>query len=410
MESSSQRSWDALVVGGGACGLMAAVTAAKRGLGVLVLEKNAAPGIKILASGGGHCNFTNRSADAGQYLGESAHFMKSALRAWPPEKTLAFFAEFGIGAAERKHGQLFVASGKAAQIKEALLTALDHAGGKILTATAGIGAHREAEFWRVETNRGSFRSRELVLATGGLAYPQLGATGFALDLARELGLRVTETAPGLVPLTADDSLAPVCASLSGLAVNARVSCGKASFEENVLFTHEGLSGPAILQISSYWRPGMGVEIDWIPGESGSEPVAEAALRLARESSPKRLLATVLESILPGRMLLLVRHVLGNRQACLEKKMAELRREDEKAITAILHRFPFRPTGTRGYRKAEVMRGGVDSAELSSGTLEARKVPGLFIGGEAVDVTGWLGGYNLQWAWASGHAIGEALGK
>ncbi|GEP59293.1 NAD(P)/FAD-dependent oxidoreductase [Reyranella soli] len=378
--------YDVIVAGGGAAGLMCALGAGQRGRRVLVLELADKVGKKILISGGGRCNFTNLDSRPEAFLSANPHFCKSALARYTQHDFIALVGKHRIAWHEKTLGQLFC-DGSARQIVAMLLAecAANQVEVKVAHRITGID---KADRFTVTTDHGAFTSSSLVLATGGLSIPKMGATGFAHDVARRFGLRLTETRPALVPLTLN------VPELSGVSLEVVTRLGRASFREAMLFTHRGLSGPAILQISSYWRGGQEIAIDLLPDVDAS-----SFLKERKRTRPKAELRTVLGEVLPQR---LAQHLAN------EGTMANARDRDLDALAERLKTWKIVPTGTEGYAKAEVTVGGVDTDELSSRTMEAKKVPGLFVIGEAVDVTGWLGGYNFQWAWSSGWAAGEAV--
>jgi len=379
---------DVIVLGAGAAGLFCAGMAARRGKSVLVLDHAPNPGAKILISGGGRCNFTNRAVSAQNFVSANPHFCKSALASFTPGDFVALVEAHGIKYHEKRLGQLFC-DGAAREILAMLLSLC--AGAEIRTGCAITTVSKPGDF-RVETAEGAFTAPALVIATGGLAIPKLGATGFAYDIARQFGLAVIPPRPGLVPLTFGD---PWLQGLSGVSFDSTVRAGKTSFREQTLITHRGLSGPAILQISNYLAPEGALSLDMLPGQD-----AYALLRAGKGARPRAELKTVLAEVLPAR--------LAQALAPPGPPMADL---PDKSLQALAHQVNHRvltPTGTEGFAKAEVTLGGVDTAALSSQTMAARAVPGLFIIGEAVDVTGWLGGYNFQWAWSSAYAAARAL--
>ena len=378
--------FDVIVVGGGAAGLMCALRAGQRGRRVLLLEHAEKVGKKILISGGGRCNFTNRDCRPDAFLSTNPHFCKSALARYTQHDFIALVDKHRIAWHEKALGQLFC-DGSARQIVAMLLS--ECAAGHVeVRVSHRIGAVERSDRFAVRTDKGDFGAPAVVLATGGLSIPKMGATGFAHDVARRFGLAITKTRPALVPLVG------VVPDLSGISLDVLVRCGPASFREAMLFTHRGLSGPAILQISSYWREGQEIRIDLLPSVD-----AAALLKERKRMRPKAELRTILGEVMPQR---LAQH-LAPAGAIGVHRDREL-----ETLATHLKDWRFVPAGTEGYAKAEVTLGGVDTAELSSRTLEARKVPGLFVVGEAVDVTGWLGGYNFQWAWSSGWAAGEAV--
>ncbi len=385
---------DVIVIGGGAAGLFCALTAGRRGRQVLVIEHAEKVGRKILISGGGRCNFTNLYAAPENFLGGNPNFHKSALARFTPHDFIALVEKHGIRYHEKKLGQLFCDDGSQ-QIVELLLRECAAAGVAIRTGCR-VESVAKSERFTVSTNQGRFECQSLVVATGGLSIPKLGATDFGHRLARQFGLRVTATKPALVPFTLADKDRASFARLSGVSVEAQVSLRTQSFRENILVTHQGMSGPAILQISSYWQPGEAIEIDLLPGDDAHE-------LLAGERASAKELKTVLAQHWPQRFAQAWAEVNSPSKPLRQYSNRELREIAER-----IHHWRVVPSGTEGYRKAEVTAGGVDTDELSSRSLEARRVPGLYFIGEVVDVTGWLGGYNFQWAWASGYAAGQAV--
>jgi predicted Rossmann fold flavoprotein len=374
---------------------MCALTAGQRGRRVVVLERNDQPGAKVLISGGGRCNFTNLHVAPERFLSANPHFCKSALSRYTQQDFIAMVRRHHIRYHEKTLGQLFC-DGPARQILSMLL-------GECAAANVDLrlGHHihevTRNDCFRVETSRGSFAAPALVIASGGMSIPKMGATGFAYDLARQFGLDVIEPRPGLAPLRLDGDDLHLCRELTGVSVDAIVSHGRQSFRENILFTHRGISGPAILQISSYWRPGESISIDITPDLN-----SEDFLRDRKRVRPKAEVKTVLAEILPTRLAHALSAALGG-----TGQMANLPDRGLAAIAARLKSWQVRPYDSEGWAKAEVTAGGIDTAGLSSRTMEARNVHGLYIIGEAVDVTGWLGGYNFQWAWSSGWCAGQA---
>jgi len=383
--------WDVIVIGAGAAGLMCAIEAGKRGRRVLVLEHNERVGKKIAISGGGRCNFTNFGASPGNYLSSNPDFCKSALARYTPWDFVALVEKHGIRYHEKKLGQQFCDTSSRAIID--LLLAECAAAGVEIRVNCRVAEVRKPERFVVSTNTGPLESAALVVASGGLSFAKLGASDLGYRIARQFELKLTDIRPGLVPLTfaREDS---ALGELSGLSVPVRARCDGAEFEENLLFTHRGLSGPAILQISSYWREGRTVEFDLLPGRRAADWVASArreatdALSLLSREWPKRFAEAWCARHTPP------------------KSLPHYKAQELATLTTMLEAWPLHFSGTEGYPKAEVTLGGVDTRELSSKTMEARRVPGLFFIGEVVDVTGWLGGYNFQWAWASGHAAGQ----
>ncbi len=390
---------DVVVLGAGAAGLMAAISAGRRGRRVLVLDHNAEPGAKIVISGGGRCNFTNRDCRPDRFLGANPHFCRSALSRYTAQDFLSLVERHGIAWHEKTLGQLFC-DGSARQIVAMLLAECAAAGVEIALEQR-IGAVDRPDRFRIETEQGAIEADSLVVATGGPSIPKLGATGFAYRLAERFAVPVTEVAPALVPFTFEGDALPPLKALAGvsLRVIGRVGEGKRAnaFDEAMLFTHRGLSGPALLQLSSYWRPGAEIRLDLAPGTD-----AAAFLRGKRQSRGKAELQTVLAEILPQRLAHAVTEESGAQGPLGGVAQCVL-----DAVASRIGDWRVRPTGTEGYAKAEVTRGGIDTAALSSKTMGVTAVPGLFFVGEAVDVTGWLGGYNFQWAWSSGWAAGQA---
>ncbi|MGH7286585.1 MAG: NAD(P)/FAD-dependent oxidoreductase [Myxococcota bacterium] len=385
--------FDVIVIGGGAAGLMCAIEAGRRGRRVLVIERNHEVGRKILISGGGRCNFTNRAAAPENFLSRNPDFCRSALARYTPADFVAWVEKHGIAWHEKKLGQLFC-DGSARQIVSLLTGACAEAGVEIRCGLEVEGVDRPAGF-ALRTSRGELRADALVIATGGLSIPKLGATDFALRVARHFGVSVTPTRPGLVPLRCEGDELAFCAALAGVSIATTTSVGGQAFRENALFTHRGLSGPAVLQASSYWQPGAALEIDLFPAGDAARALADARVR-------GRGLVRVLEERQARRFAQGWAERYGPTQP-----LRELSKREFGALAAQLHAWRLVPSESEGYGKAEVTVGGVDTRELSSRTLECRRVPGLYFIGEAVDVTGWLGGFNFQWAWASGHAAGQA---
>jgi len=395
--------FDAVIIGGGACGLMCAVQAGFLGKRVLILEKTEKPGAKILISGGGRCNYTNLFAAPVNFISENPHFCKSAFSQWTVDDTLSFFETYGIRGKEKTLGQLFPESNKAKDIVDlftGLCRDLDQEI-RCLAEVTSVVAKEEGGFL-VEFIQHGIKTEivvpNVVITTGGLPVQKMGASDFGLRIARQFGLSVTKTAPALVPLTVTGKDADWFAGLSGNSIFCRVSNDRISFEENILFTHWGLSGPAILQISSYWRPGESITIDMFPSAS-----IAVLLDQERRQNGKKMLLTLLSGLFTRKF----SEALG-KFLPVDKTIGSLTREELHIIEQFIHHFEVKPAGDKGYDKAEVMRGGVATEELSSKTLEAKKVPGLYFGGECVDVTGWLGGYNFQWAWASGFVIAQHI--
>lgn len=386
----AQHAFDVVVLGAGAAGLMCALRAGQRGRKVLLLDHAEKVGKKILISGGGRCNFTNLDARPEAFLSNNPHFCKSALARYTQHDFIELVEKHRIAWHEKTLGQLFC-DGSARQIVAMLLDECAAAGVDVRVAHR-VTKVEKADCFTIATDHGDFSAAALVLATGGLSIPKMGATGFAHDLARRFGLKLTEIRPGLVPLTL------ATPAISGVSLDVVARCGRASFREALLFTHRGLSGPAILQVSSYWRPGQQIVVDMLPDLD-----AAAFLKERKRTRPKAELRTVLAEKLPQRLAQALAPDIGS-----EGTMANLRDRDLEALAARLKTWTIVPTGTEGYAKAEVTEGGIDTAGLSSKTMEAKSVPGLYAIGEAVDVTGWLGGYNFQWAWSSGWVAGDSV--
>jgi predicted Rossmann fold flavoprotein len=386
--------FDVVVLGAGAAGLMCALTAGQRGRRVLVIDHTPQAGAKILISGGGRCNFTNTDTVPERFWSDNPHFCRSALGRYTPGDFISMVQRHGIAFHEKTLGQLFC-DGSARAIVGMLLEECAAAGVVIKLGTRVTGVSR-AERFGVETDAGGFSAESLVLATGGLSIPKMGATGFAYDVARRFGLRLTEVRPGLVPLTFGEDLIGMMRGLAGVAIDSEASLGRTRFREATLFTHRGLSGPAILQISSCWRGGA-VTINLLPGRD-----AAAFLLERKQARAKAELRTVLAEALPQRLAAALAATLEG----AETRMADLPDRVLRGVAQRLSAWEVTPQGTEGYAKAEVTCGGVDTRDLSSRTMAAKDVPGLFVIGEAVDVTGWLGGYNFQWAWASGWCAGQ----
>lgn len=395
--------FDAVIIGAGACGLMCAVQAGYLGKKTLILEKNEKIGAKILISGGGRCNYTNLYTTESNFISANPHFCKSAFSQFTVDDTVSFFEANGILGKEKILGQLFPVTNNAKDIVQvfgALCADLDQQ--IICNAEVSEVLKTENGNFKISYSRGGKLKEitvpKVVITTGGLPVQKMGATDFGLRVARQFGLKITETAPALVPLTITGKDAEWYAQLSGNSIFSRVSNDRISFEENILFTHWGLSGPAILQISSYWRPGEHISIDLLPHDKITELIQSQKLINGRKT-----LSGLLSDLFTKKFADALSKFLP-----VEKNLASLTKEDIQKIDRYIHHFDVKPAGDKGYDKAEVMRGGVATDELSSKTLEAKKIPGLFFGGECVDVTGWLGGYNFQWAWSSGFVIAQNI--
>jgi hypothetical protein len=388
---------DVLIIGGGAAGLMCALTAGQRGRRVRLLEHTDRPGRKILMSGGGRCNFTNLSVGADNYLSANPHFCKSALARYTPQDFIALVERHSVRYHEKELGQLFC-DDSSKQILRLLLTECADAGVQIETDCAVEDVQYRDGSYRLTTTRGSFNAPALVVASGGLSIPKMGATGYGYALAKQFGHRVLPTRAGLVPLTLSGKPLDDYADLAGLSLIARASANGRNFRAGLLFTHRGLSGPAILQISSYWQPGDALQLDLLPDDDAADWLAAR-----QREQPAIELKTALAEKLTKRFAQRLCERWFENRPLRQFRAAELR-----AIAEQLHAWPITASGTEGYRTAEVTLGGLDTAELSSSTMASRLQTGLYFIGEVVDVTGWLGGYNFQWAWASGHAAGLAV--
>jgi len=381
--------YDAIIIGGGAAGLFCAITAGKRGRKVLVIEHNAEVGRKILISGGGRCNFTNLSVTAENFVSQNPHFCRSALAGYTPQDFIELVKKHRIPFYEKKLGQLFCRESSRAIVKM-LLTECWRARVEIRTFCTVTEVSRGDEF-SIETSHGRFTSRNLVIACGGLSFPKVGASDLGYRLARQFGLKIVQTRPSLVGLVLEGRKYP---ELAGVSLDCTVSSGRQSFRENVLFTHRGLSGPAVIQISNYWKPNEDVSINMLPD-------IDAAGALLANRSGRHTVAKVLAEFAPKR---LVEALVSN----VNRPLSELSNREIGKIGCGFNCWQARFSDTEGYARAEVTLGGVSTAELSSTTMEAKKVSGLYFIGEVVDVTGWLGGYNFQWAWSSGYAAGNDL--
>ena len=387
---------DILIIGAGAAGMMCGAIAGARGKSVLILDHAKAAGEKIRISGGGRCNFTNIHSNPKNFLSNNLHFCKSALASYTPRDFIELVEGHGLSWHEKTKGQLFC-DGRSGQIIQMLLDECIKAGNKIqLETEINKIEHRDGLFF-VATNKGSVTAGALVVACGAPPIPKMGATGFGYKIARQFGLNVIEPRAGLVPLTFTDDLKTPLKTLSGVSTNVVVQHGKTRFDEALLFTHRGLSGPAILQISSYWQPGDTIEIDMAPGQNVLD-----SLKTARHERPKLTPIGFLRTFLPDRLAEFIAENFSY------QRLADMNNEALQAMADAVNRWVVKPAGNEGYRTAEVALGGVDTKELSSKTMESKAVPGLYFIGEVVDVTGHLGGHNFQWAWASAFAAGNAV--
>lgn len=392
-----QRKSDVVVIGAGAAGMMCAIRAAQRGRSVIVLDHARAPGEKIRISGGGRCNFTNIYAGPKSFLSGNPHFCKSALARFTPSDFIAMVDRHKITWHEKTLGQLFCDE-SAKDIIRMLLDEMQAAGAVLHLGTEIGNVEKTDTGFRVATSEGTYECQSLVIATGGKSIPKMGATGFAYRIAEQFGLALVETRPGLVPLTLDPLLLESLSTLSGISAPAEIRHGKTAFREALLFTHRGLSGPAILQISSYWREGDEITVD-------IEPDIDllAHLKAAKQANGRQSAQTALGDVLPKRLAQYLTERTG-----VTGNMADLSDKVLMRLAEAAQNWKIKPSGSEGYRTAEVTLGGIDTSALDSRSMQAKAVAGLHFIGECVDVTGWLGGYNFQWAWASGFAAGESL--
>jgi predicted Rossmann fold flavoprotein len=388
--------FDVVVIGAGAAGMMCAIEAGKRGRSVLVVDHAAKPGEKIRISGGGRCNFTNLNAAPQNFISQNPSFCISALRRYTQRDFIALVERYGIAYHEKTLGQLFC-DGSSLQIINLLVSEMKGYGVELRLSTSVENVEKTSDGFQIELSQGPVQCRSLVVATGGKSIPKMGATGFGYDLAARFGLKLTETRPALVPLTLEPTMLERLKPLAGVAVDAVAACGKTRFSEAMLFTHRGLSGPSILQISSYWREGSEIVISMLPEVDVFEK-----LRASRSQNGRQALQTALAAFLPKRLAQLIAEAEPGPHNLADYSDKHLRR-----ISEAVNQWRFKPAGSEGYRTAEVTLGGVDTRELDSKTMEAKAVPGLYFVGEVVDVTGWLGGYNFQWAWSSGWSAGQA---
>ncbi len=389
---------DVIILGAGAAGMMCAIEAGKRGQRVWLVDHAQKIGEKIRISGGGRCNFTNIHAAPEHYLSSNPHFCKSALRGYTPQDFIALVEKHGIAYHEKTLGQLFCDE-SAQQIITMLLTECHDAGVRVdKDVTVGAVTAAEPGGYCVETSQGTHQCRSVVVATGGLSIPKIGASKFGYDLARHFGMDIVETRPALVPLTFQSGLLDFCKSLTGVSVDARVACGRTSFAEGLLFTHRGLSGPSILQISSYWAEGGDITVNLAPDTDVTRFLIDR-----KAAQPKQEIHNALAECVPKRLAQGLCGFYG-----VDGRLADLSHEKIRLLAQAVNGWQLRPGGTEGYRTAEVTLGGVDTRGLSSRTMESQRHPGLYFIGEVVDVTGHLGGYNFQWAWASGYAAGQVV--
>jgi hypothetical protein len=389
------RTYDVIVLGAGAAGMMAAIEAGKRGRSVLVVDHAQSPGEKIRISGGGRCNFTNVNTRPDRFISGNPKFAVSALARYTPQHFIDLVRRYNIAFHEKTLGQLFC-DGSSVQIVNLLTSELGHAGAKLELGTAVEAVEKTDAGFTVRLSSGEVSAKSLIVATGGKSIPKMGATGLAYKLAEQFGIEVTETRPALVPLTFEPRILERLAPLSGIAVDATVTANNKTFREAMLFTHRGLSGPSILQVSSYWREGDAITVGLLPDAD-----IPALLRAARTATPRSALQTVLAEHLPKRLAQMLAEDIA-----LPGMIGDFSDRKIEAVAAALTRWTLKPTGTEGYRTAEVTLGGIAVTTIHSGTMSSKTVIGLHFVGEAMDVTGWLGGYNFQWAWASGWAAGQ----
>jgi len=388
--------FDVIIIGAGASGMICAREAAGRGKRVCVLEHGPNAGSKIRASGGGRCNFTNRFLKPENYISENPHFVKSAISRFTPDDFIEILRDHNISYVEKKEGQLFC-KGYALDIVDMLRSDCENRGAEIFTNTRIDSLSHDSSFV-METSRGRMKAAILVIATGGLSCPELGATDFGFQCARRFGLKVTELRPALVPLVFYSAERNIFSKLAGISFRGKVSLGKTGFKDDILFTHRGLSGPAILQISSYWKKGNALTVDLLPDIDIEKIITEA-----RAAGGKKLF----KNFLRGYFCVKLAETISEREK-LFVKIGDCSDKEIRKIAGNLHNWKVTPKETEGFKKAEATRGGVDTSEISSRTMESKKVKNLYFIGEVLDVVGQLGGYNLHWAWASGHAAGKSL--
>ncbi|MDU0353526.1 NAD(P)/FAD-dependent oxidoreductase [Paraglaciecola aquimarina] len=389
---------DVIVIGAGAAGLFCAAQAAKRGRNVAVLDHAKRIGGKILMSGGGRCNFTNMYTSHENFLCGNPHFTKSALSRYSQWDFIGLVAEYGIAYHEKTLGQLFC-DDSAKDILNMLLAECKKAGASVCQQCEILSIEKLDAGFLLHTSQGEYQCESLVVATGGLSIPKLGASPFGYQIAEQFGLKVKPTRAGLVPFTLHEQDKKILSELSGISLDASANCNNVSFNENILFTHRGLSGPAVLQVSSFWQSGQTVEFDLYPNGD-----LLAQLQKAQHNQPDIQLSTALGQIYPKRYVLAVLPYFN----VANKPLKQYQGKQLEQVAEAFHQWQLKPNGTEGYRTAEVTLGGVDTNELSSKTMEAKKVSGLYFIGEVMDVTGWLGGYNFQWAWSSGWVAGQVV--
>ena len=390
-----QKNFDVIIIGAGAAGLMCGIEAGKRNRKVLIIEHTSKIAEKIRISGGGRCNFTNLYSNNENFLSKNNHFCKSAFSKYTQNDFVNLVKKHKIDFHEKKLGQLFC-NNSAKDIIEMLINECEMQNVKIKIDTKVKSIVREANLFTLETTNENFLCSSLVVATGGLSIPKIGASDFGYKIANQFDLKVTNLYPALVPLTFQDNTLEFCKSLAGISVEATVKINKTIFNEGLIFTHRGISGPSILQISSYWRPGNEIEVNLLPQHSMDEILKER-----RKKTPKQNLSNVISDFLPNKLALAITNSLNTKQ-----KIGEASNETLNKISDFINKLKVLPTGTEGYKTAEVTLGGIDTSEIDSSTMECKKYSGLYFIGEVIDVTGHLGGHNFQWAWSSGYAAGQ----
>ncbi|MBF0357068.1 MAG: NAD(P)/FAD-dependent oxidoreductase [Magnetococcales bacterium] len=396
--AKSVTKWDAIIIGAGASGLMCAIAAAERKRRVLLVEHNQKAGAKIAVSGGGRCNFTNTNASADYYISNNPKFCISALNNYTPWDFIAILEDYGVKFHEKQPGQLFC-DDSAKQIVKLLMDRCHKTGVKFAFGCKVAKVEKNASGFSLDSSHGKLKSQKLVIATGGLSFPKLGATDIGYRIAKQFGLAITNHSPALVHLLLSADKMEHLKHLAGVALDVTVSCNNTSFSDALLFTHRGLSGPAILQISSYWQSGTTIQINLLPNIN-----LLSHLQKCQKSNPKQSIQAILITLLPKRL----GQLIAGQYSYSHKAIAECSKVQMQQIADAVNRWKVEPTATEGYRVAEVTKGGVDSQELSSKTMESIKISGLYFTGEVIDVTGHLGGFNLQWAWSSGWAAGQSI--